>query len=236
MVTVLVAEDDKNTRLLTTLRLKPYYTVENACNGKEALDLIHTKHIDLVVADIMMPVMDGYTLVKKLREENATIPIIMLTAKQTITDKRTGFSCGTDDYLTKPVDYEELVMRIDALLRRAKIAGDKKIVIGSIIIDSSSYTITTGNSKTNETISLPKKEFDLLYLLLSYPNEIFTKEVLMEKIWGNDSNSDEDTVKTHISRLRTRFESWPEFSIETLRGLGYRAIINGEKNERKEIR
>ncbi len=221
MASVLVAEDDKNIRLLTTLRLKSFYTVESAENGQEAFDIIQNKNIDILVADIMMPQLDGFALVKKLRENNNNIPVIMLTAKQTIADKRTGFALGIDDYLTKPVNYEELVMRIDAVLRRSRIATEKRICIGDSILDSASYTV----SYNDKEIELPKKEFDLLYKMLSYPGEIFTKTQLLESIWGNDSESSEDTIKTHISRLRNKFADCKDFSIETLRGLGYKALV-----------
>ena len=227
MVTVLIAEDDKNTRLLTSLKLKAYYNVETATDGFDAYNILKTKKIDLLVSDIMMPDMDGFALVKKLRSDGNKIPVIMLTAKQTISDKRTGFALGIDDYLTKPVNYEELIMRIDAVLRRSQIATDKKITIGNAVFDSVSMTATRGK----EIIELPKKEFELLYKMLSYPTEIFTKNQLMEAIWGNESDTNDDTLKTHINRLRKKFENWTEFSIDTVRGLGYRIIINGGSNE-----
>lgn len=224
MATILVVEDDKNTRLLTTARLKPHYTVLSACDGNEALDIFYKQHVDLIVADIMMPNMDGYELVKTLREYKQDVPVIMLTAKTAFDDKRQGFSTGTDDYLTKPVNYEELLWRIEALLRRAKINTSQKIEIGAVSVDAVNYSVT--RTDTKEVFELPKKEFELLFKLLSYPNMIFTKEQLLEDIWGYDTDSDESTVKTHISRLRNKFDGWQEFKITTIRGLGYKAELS----------
>lgn len=222
MTTILVVEDDKNTRLLTTARLKPHYNVVTACDGEQALDIFYSQHIDLIIADIMMPNMDGYELVRTLREYKQDVPVIMLTAKQTFEAKRQGFSNGTDDYMTKPVNYEELLWRIEALLRRAKINTDKQISLGAVTINAENYTVSRGK----EIITLPKKEFELLYKLLSYPDMIFTKDQLLEDIWGYDTDSDENTIKTHISRLRGKFDGWNEFSIITIRGLGYKAEIH----------
>lgn len=222
MTTILVVEDDKNTRLLTTARLKPHYNVVTACDGEEALDIFYSQHIDLIIADIMMPNMDGYELVRTLREYKQDVPVIMLTAKQTFEAKKQGFSTGTDDYMTKPVNYEELLWRIEALLRRAKINTDKQISLGAVTINAENYTVSRGK----EIITLPKKEFELLYKLLSYPDMIFTKDQLLENIWGYDTDSDENTIKTHISRLRGKFDGWDEFSIITIRGLGYKAEIH----------
>lgn len=227
MATILVVEDDNSTRLLTTARLKPHYDVIAACDGEEALDIFYHQHIDLIVADIMMPHMDGYELVRTLREYKQDVPVIMLTAKQTFEDKKMGFSTGTDDYMTKPVNYEELLWRIEALLRRAKINSDKKILLGNVTVNAETYTVSRTNaaSGTASEIQLPKKEFELLYKLLSYPNMIFTKDQLLEDIWGYDTDSDENTIKTHISRLRNKFDGWDEFKIVTIRGLGYKAEL-----------
>lgn len=222
MATILVVEDDKHTRLLTCARLKPHYAVEEAENGEEALNMLDQKHIDLIIADIQMPVMNGYDLVREMRESGIQIPVIMLTAMHTFDDKRTGFASGTDDYMTKPIDYEELLWRIKALLRRANIVSQRKIIIGNITLDSASYTVTRGETTTE----LAKKEFDLLYKLLSYPGMIFTKSQLLDEIWGYDTNSDETTIKTHINRLRNKFADCTEFEIITIRGLGYKAEIH----------
>ncbi len=223
MATVLIAEDDENIRLLVTARLKSKYTVVCAEDGLEALNIIESQKIDLLIADIMMPRMDGFQLVQTVRKNEFTLPVLMLTAKQSFDDKRTGFSSGTDDYMTKPVNYEELQWRIEALLRRARIASENKIVVGNVTVDLSTYTVTSGDLVTE----LPKKEFDLLYKLLSYPGHIFTKNQLLDDIWGYDSGSGEDTVKTHISRLRNKFQEIDEFQIITVKGLGYKAEIRG---------
>lgn len=242
MAAILVVEDDKNTRLLTTARLKPYYDVIAACDGEEALNLFYSRPVDLVVTDIMMPNMDGYELVRTLREYKQDVPVIMLTAKQDFEDKKQGFSTGTDDYMTKPVRYEELLWRIEALLRRAKIHTDKKISLGAVTVNAENYTVcrvysdktrtvsdaSSPISSSSEEIQLPKKEFELLYKLLSYPDMIFTKAQLLEDIWGYDTDSDDNTIKTHINRLRNKFNNWNEFKIITIRGLGYKAEISGE--------
>ena len=219
MANILVVEDDKNTRILTKARLKPLYNVVEACNGEEAIDIFYGQHIDLVVADVMMPVMDGYELVRCLRKYKQNVPIILLTAKVEFEDKKIGFSTGIDDYLTKPVNYEELLWRIEALLRRSNINADQKITIGDVIVDATNYSV----NRSDQSIQLPKKEFELLFKLLSYPNIIFTKDQLLEEIWGLDTETDDSTIKTHISRLRNKFLDWNEFQIVTIRGLGYTA-------------
>lgn len=223
MAAILVVEDDKNTRRLTMARLKPYYQVIPAENGEDALNIFYNQHIDLVVADVMMPRMDGYELVRTLREYKKDVPVILLTAKSAFADKKEGFQSGTDDYMTKPVDYEELLWRIEALLRRARINASKKITIGSRTLDETSYTLT--NEADQEEISFSKKEFELLFKLLSYPNQIFAKETLLEEIWGMDADCDDSTIKTHINRLRNKLKDVTDFEIVTIRGLGYKARI-----------
>lgn len=197
-----------------------HYTVTTAENGVQALDILGREHIDLIVLDIMMPEMDGYTLTKELRDVQDTIPILMVSAKQLPADKKKGFLVGTDDYMTKPVDEEEMLPRIRALLRRAKIVSEQRIVIGNVVLDYNSMTVT-GHGKTQE---LPQKEFLLLYKLLSYPGQIFTRIQLMDEIWGMDSDTGWETVTVHIGRLRKRFEGWDEFEIVSVRGLGYKAV------------
>ena len=221
MFQILIAEDDKNTRKLMEAVLKNNgFNPVSASDGEEALRLLDTHHIDLAVLDIMMPGMDGYELTRQLRSMDSNLPILMVTAKQLPEDKRKGFIVGTDDYMTKPVDEEEMVLRIRALLRRARIASERKIIIGDVTLDYDSLSVTRGeNSQT-----LPRKEFYLLYKLLSYPGKIFTRIQLMDEIWGIESESDDNTINVHINRLRKRFEHYPEFSIETIRGLGYKAV------------
>ncbi len=221
MVHILVADDDKNTRLLFSAVLEGAgYTVTTAEDGKTALDVMDREHIDLVIIDIMMPELDGYEFTKLIRETDSSLPILMVSAKQTPTDKHKGFAAGTDDYMTKPVDDEEMLFRIKALLRRAKIANDRRIEIGEVVIDYDSLTVSRGG----EVHELPQKEFLLLYKLLSYPGKIFTRIQLMDEIWGSESDTGWETVTVHIGRLRKRFEGWSEFEIESVRGLGYKAV------------
>lgn len=225
MFNILAVEDDFNTRkLMEAVLLEERYNAILASNAQEALDILESQHIDLMITDIMMPGMDGYTLTEQLREAGYDFPILMVTAKETIKDKRRGFIVGTDDYMVKPVDDEELILRIKALLRRAKIVNERKINIGKVTLNYDSLTV----SRETERVTLPQKEFMLLYKLLSYPDVIFTRMQLMDEIWGYDSQTDEHTVSVHIGRLREKFDSWPEFDIVTVRGLGYKAVKNYE--------
>lgn len=221
MITVLVIEDDCSTRLVTKLHLKDEYNVVEASNGVEALEKLEHQKADLVIADVMMPKMDGYEFVKQFRMMDKTTPVLMMTAKKEWEDKKNGFAIGIDDYMTKPVHYEELQWRVRALLRRSQIHMEKKITIGELIISEEDNTVSRGK----ERITLPKKEFDLLFKLLSYPKKVFTTTQLLDDIWGYETDSDETTVRTHINRLRKRFASYPEFEIVTVRGLGYRGEI-----------
>lgn len=221
MIHILAVDDDKNTRRLYRAVLeRAGYTVSLAADGAEALEVFSREHIDLIILDIMMPGIDGYELTQMLRGIDENIPILMVSAKQLPEDKRLGFIVGTDDYMTKPVDDVELLLRIRALLRRARIADEKRIVIGEVILDSESMTV----SRAGEVVELPLKEFQLLYKLLSYPGRIFTRIQLMNEIWGAESETGEETVTVHIARLRRRFEGWGEFEIQSVRGLGYKAV------------
>lgn len=221
MFQILVVDDDKNTRTLMKLVLEgDNYSVLTACNGEEALAVMDSSHVDLVVLDVMMPEMDGYQLTRALRESNNNLPILMVSAKQLPADKKQAFLVGTDDYMTKPVDEEEMLLRIRALLRRARIVSERRIVIGDVVLDYDAMTVSRGS----ETQQLPQKEFLLLYKLLSYPGKIFTRIQLMDEIWGMDSETGWETVTVHIGRLRKRFEGWPEFEILSVRGLGYKAV------------
>lgn len=221
MVRILVVDDDKNTRrLLEAVLAAENYTVFTATNGEEALQVMDREHIDLVVLDIMMPKMDGYEFTRILRESNNNLPILMVSAKQLPEDRHRGFIVGTDDYITKPIDVEEMLLRIKALLRRAQIAAERKIVIGDVVLDYDRLTVT----KNGEVQELPQKEFMLLFKLLSYSGRIFTRIQLMDEIWGNESDSGWETVTVHIARLRKRFEGWEEFEIVSVRGLGYKAV------------
>lgn len=221
MIRILVVDDDKNTRrLLEAVLTAQNYTVFTAVNGEDALEVMDREHIDLVILDIMMPKMDGYEFTRVLRKANNNLPILMVSARQLPEDRRKGFIVGTDDYITKPIDIEEMLLRIKALLRRAQIANERKIVIGDVILDYDSFTV----SKKGEVHELPQKEFMLLFKLLSYPGKIFTRIQLMDEIWGNNSESGWETVTVHIGRLRKRFEGWEEFEIQSVRGLGYKAV------------
>jgi len=224
MATVLIVEDDRNMRLLTSARLKDFYSVCTACDGEEALNIVHKGGIDLIVSDIMMPNMDGYELLKIIRSEGFKTPFLFLTAKETSGDMEKGFDLGTDDYMTKPFSSDELLWRVKALLRRANINQEKKIKVGSIVVDSEKYAVYSDC----EYVELPKKEFDLLFKLLSYPEQIFSKEQILNSIWGITSESGEETIKTHISRIRNRLRNMPEIGIQTIKGLGYKASIKNE--------
>ena len=221
MFNILIADDNKNTRLLLKAVLETEkYNVFTAEDGQKALEILEKEHIDLVVLDIMMPNMDGYEFTKHLRDSGNNLPILMVSAKQYPEDKRQGFLMGTDDYMTKPIDEVEFLLRIKALLRRAKIATERKIVIGDVILDYDCLTVT----KNGEVQELPQKEFMLLYKLLSYPGKLFTRIQLMDEIWGCDCDTGWETVTVHIGRLRKRFEDFDEFRIESVRGLGYKAV------------
>ena len=221
MINILVVDDDKHTRRLIEEVLKSAgYKVTAAANGVDALKVLDREHIDLIVLDIMMPEMDGYEFTETLRASDDEIPVLMISARQLPEDKRKGFLVGTDDYMTKPIDEEEMLLRIKALLRRAKIVSERKIEIGDVTVSYDDMTVNRGG----ESISLPQKEFLLLYKLLSYPGKIFTRIQLMDEIWGNDSESGWETVTVHIGKLRKRFENWNEFEIVSVRGLGYKAV------------
>lgn len=223
MFHILVADDDKHTRILMKAILESDgYTVYLAEDGEEALEVIDKEHIDLVVLDIMMPKIDGYEFTRILREGDSNLPVLMVSARNLPSDKHMGFLAGTDDYITKPFDEQELLLRIKALLRRSKIVSEQQIIIGEAVIDYNSMTV----SKNGEVQELPQKEFMLLYKLLSYPNQIFTRIQLMDEIWGTDSETGWETVTVHIGKLRKRFENWDEFRIESVRGLGYKAVKN----------
>jgi two-component system, OmpR family, response regulator len=223
MFQVLVVEDDKNTaKLMKAVLTHAGYEVYGASDGAQALDVTDIQHIDLIVLDVMMPVMDGYEFTKRLRSCGDNTPILMVTAKQLPEEKCKGFLVGTDDYMVKPVNEDEMLLRIKALLRRAQIANERKLRIGKAVLDYDALTVfREGVSQT-----LPQKEFYLLYKLLSYPDKIFTRLQLMDEIWGMESETVDTTVNVHINRLRKRFESWPEFKIVAIRGIGYKAVIS----------
>lgn len=222
MLSILVAEDNIDMCNLISSELKrANYKVMSAHNGKEAIDLFDNNHFDLVITDVMMPKVNGLELITYIREINKNIPILIITAKSSQDDKYKGFNAGTDDYMVKPIDIDELILRVNALLRRAKIISDRKLVIGGAILDYDANTVTIDN----ESSVLPQKQFQILYKLLSYPDTIFTRNQLMEEFWDVNTDSDEMTIYTHIHRLRDKFADCPYFEIVTLRNLGYKAVI-----------
>ena len=211
MFQIMVVDDDRNTRrLLQAVLEADGYKVLTAENGEDALALMDSEYVDLVVLDIMMPKMDGYEFTRTL----------MVSAKELPSDKKHGFLVGTDDYMTKPIDEEEMLWRIKALLRRAKIASERRIVVGDVVLDYDCLTV----SRKGEVQELPQKEFLLLYKLLSYPGKIFTRNQLMDEIWGYENESDTHTVDVHIGRLRDRFRDSKDFKIVTIRGVGYKVV------------
>ena len=221
MFHILVVEDNADMReLFCTVLSDNGYHCLSAADGLEALEIMDKEYVDLIVADIMMPGMDGYELTKEIRAAKMDIPILMVTAKDQFDDMQKGFRAGTDDYMIKPINVKELVLRVEALLRRAKIQSEKKITVGSTVLDYDALTVTIHGEET----ILPQKEFYLLYKLLSYPNKIFTRPQLMDEIWGMFSETDGRTVNTHINRLRERFSGCKDFEIVTVRGLGYKAV------------
>lgn len=221
MFHILVVEDNPNARKLMEAVLKQNgYEPLLAADGIEALEVLDNKHVDLIVLDVMMPRMDGYEFTETLRSSGCDLPILMVTAKEKPADKRKGFIIGTDDYMVKPVDEEEMILRIAALLRRSRIVNEHRLTVGSTVLDYDALSV-----KTAEGVSeLPKKEFLLLFKLLSYSNKIFTRRQLMDEIWDMDTDTDERTVDVHINRLRDRFRNNPDFDIVTVRGLGYKAV------------
>lgn len=221
MISVLVVEDDfKLNRLFCTVLIRKGYKTLSASNGNIALDILQEEHVDLLITDVMMPEIDGYELVKVLREAGYNMPILMITAKEHYEDKEKGYNIGIDDYMVKPIDVNEMVLRIGALLRRAKIASDHHITLGETILNNDAFTITI---QGNELL-LPQKEFNLLYKLISYPNKIFTRQQLMDEIWGMETETDERTVDVHINRLRDKTKNSSDFEIVTIRGLGYKVV------------
>ena len=221
MFKILIAEDDSELRqLFSHVLIKNGYSVTGVCNGKEALDALDKGYYDLIISDIMMPEMDGYELVSSLRTAGYSIPVMMITAKDAFDDMRMGFVSGTDDYMVKPVNVNEMVLRVGALLRRAQMINDRRLVIGGTVMECDSLTVTW----EGQSAVLPQKEFMLLYNMASFPGRIFTRQQLMDDIWGYDSDTDTHTVDVHIGRLRDRFRDSKDFKIVTMRGVGYKVV------------
>jgi len=221
MMRILIAEDDVELRqLFYRVLTKNGYTAVCVSNGAEALDVLDREYIDLIISDIMMPVMNGYDLVSSLREAGIGIPVLMITAKDAFDDMRLGFKSGTDDFMVKPVNVNEMVLRVEALLRRAKMVSERRQVIGDTVLEYDSMSVISGGV----SMTLPQKEFMVLYKLTSFPGRIFTRQQLMDDIWGVDSETDPHTVDVHIGRLRERLRGNPDFEIVTMRGVGYKAV------------
>lgn len=219
MFKILIVEDDSELRgLFKRVLVKNGYSVRTASNGAEALDLVGAEYIDLIISDIMMPVMDGYAMVSSLRDAGYQMPVMMITAKDAFDDMKLGFLSGTDDYMVKPINVNEMVLRVGALLRRAEMMNERRQTFGSTELDCDSLTVTTNG----QSVTLPQKEFMLLYKMASFPGKIFTRQQLMDDIWGYDTETDRHTVDVHIGRLRDRFRDNPDFQITTIRGVGYK--------------
>ena len=222
VIHILIVEDNDSLRKLMRLHLeRAGYQVSEAADGVQALQIIEHNHIHLLIADVMMPLLGGFELTGELRNAKYTIPILIVSAKDTLEDKRQGFQRGADDYLTKPFDMDEMLLRVEALLRRARISESRVLTIGACRLERDSMLVTCRDREYD----LRQKEFLLLYKLLSYPGTIFTRQALMDEIWGYDSETDPRTVDTHIKRLREKLAEIPEFEIVTIRGLGYKAVI-----------
>ena len=221
MLKILIAEDDRELRqLFSHVLIKNGYTVKGVANGKEALDAMDVEYYDMIITDIMMPEMDGYELVRMLRESGNTTPVLTKTAKDAFDDMRMGFLSGTDDFMVKPINVNEMVLRVGALLRRAQMINERRQTVGNTVLECDSLTVIT----ESESFVLPQKEFMVLYKMASYPGKIFTRQQLMDEIWGYDSDSDTHTVDVHIGRLRDRFRDSKDFKIVTIRGVGYKVV------------
>ena len=221
MFKVLVVEDDRELReLFCRVLTRHGYIALEAGNGEEALDILDEEFIDMIISDIMMPVMDGYELVRSLREADISIPVLMITAKDAFADMERGFLSGTDDYMVKPVNVNEMVLRVGALLRRAQMISERREVLGATTLEYDSLTVVQDGHRA----TLPQKEFMLLYKRAAAPGRIFTRPEIMDDSWGMDSETDPHTVDVHIGRLRERFRDNPDFEIVTMRGLGYKVV------------
>ena len=221
MFNILIAEDDYDVcQLFKHVLIQKGYSVTAVSNGEEALAAMEREPFDLLISDIMMPVMDGYELVRQMREANEEIPVLMITAKDAFDDMQKGFLSGTDDYMVKPINVDEMLLRVAALLRRAKIVHERKLSVGNTVMEFDTFTVTSESGK----LILPQKEFMLLYKMASYPGKIFTRQQLMDDIWGYDSETDTHTVEVHISRLREKLKDNKDFEIVTMRGVGYKVV------------
>jgi len=221
MFKILVVEDDNElNRLFCRTLERNGYVSYDAADAAQALELLDKESVDLIISDVMMPGMDGFEFVRQLRDARMTLPVMMITAKSDIKDKQSGFLSGADDYMVKPVDLQEMLLRVQALLRRAKSVSERKLVFGNTSLFYDVWTVEDAEGRQ----ILPQKEFQLLYKLLSYPGQIFTRQQILDDIWGPEGYVDSHTLDVHISRLRERFKKNEDFEIVTIRGLGYRAV------------
>lgn len=225
MFKILVIDDDTNLNyLIAKILSKNGYEVYQSYSAQAAFDILSEKYIDLIITDIMMPGIDGYQLISSLRKEKMEMPILIISAKEEFNDLARGFNIGADDYLVKPINLDVLLLRVGALLRRAKINAEHQVAIGNTVLDYNTFSVITGD----ERVELPQKEFNILFKLFSYPNQIFTRTKLMNEFWGMLSESDERTIDVHINRLRDKFKNNKDFEIITVRGLGYKVIKHEE--------
>ncbi|MFL2129468.1 MAG: response regulator transcription factor [Ruoffia tabacinasalis] len=222
MTKILIIEDDLElANMFQSVLEHADYDVKTVGNGVLALDYLDKEYVDLIITDIMMPEMDGYEFAESMRQIGDEVPILVISAKDDYEDKKLSFRIGVDDYMVKPIDVKEMVLRVEALLRRSKIANSRHLIIGDTTLNQDNFSVTTGD----DVSSLPQKEFLLLQKLLSYPDKIFTRQQLMDQIWGLDTQTDERTIDVHIKRLRDRFSDNEDFKIMTIRGLGYKADV-----------
>ncbi|SFG02782.1 DNA-binding response regulator, OmpR family, contains REC and winged-helix (wHTH) domain [Lachnospiraceae bacterium C7] len=222
MVKILLVEDEKAVRTLTKVKLRNKYEIIEATDGIDALSKLEQTQVDIMIVDVMMPRMDGYEFIKEAREAGDNTPIIMLTAMDSFAHKKKGYNLGIDEYLTKPIDYEELTWHIEAILRRAKINSESQIQVGDFKISEKEMKATW----KDKDIILTEKEFKLIYKLLSYPGVLFTKQQIMDDIWGYDTEADYNSIKTYINRIRKKLDGCDEFQIVSIRGIGYKAVVN----------
>jgi DNA-binding response OmpR family regulator len=222
MIRILLAEDNDHQRKTTSAYLKLHqYEVLEARDGLEALQLLENNRADLVVCDVMMPNMDGFELTKALRAYDKHLPILIITAKGDADDKQIGFLAGTDDYMVKPIDYNEMLLRITALLRRSNIEAEHSVCVGDVAANELEGTVT----HRGKVVPLTKREFELLFMFLSYPNKMFTRRQLIDSVWGYDCDSDERTVDVHVNRIRDKLGDAEGFRIATVHGIGYRLEV-----------
>lgn len=225
MFKILVVEDDTElNQLFCRTLVRNGYVAIGAPDAVHALNQLETETVDLIISDVMMPGMDGFEFVRQLRDAKMTLPIMMITAKSDIKDKQSGFLSGADDYMVKPVDLQEMLLRVQALLRRAKSVSERKLAFGDTKLKYDTWLVEDADGSQ----ILPQKEFQLLYKLLSYPGQIFTRQQILDDIWGPEGYVDSHTLDVHISRLRERFKKNKDFEIVTIRGLGYRAVKRNE--------